>query len=108
MYLQEDGKLTRKGNTDKKEPPNDDEDDGQTGEDNGGQKQYPLLIENVNMIYSCNEIKRDRKPAIRVVYAAEPVVPQFMPWSKQLISFVQRDHLTSMHHDGKTASSWTW
>lgn len=66
-------------------------------------KQFPPQVKDVNMIFSCNKTKRERKLEYREIYAVEPSVPQFMPWSDQSIFFDQSDHLTSVHHGGKAA-----
>ena len=56
----------------------------------------------VNMIYVIvtHIPKRERKRALRDVYAIEPVAPKFNPWSACPITFDLRDHLTSIHHGG--------
>lgn len=58
-----------KGNADKPNPCNkDDEDEPQPGKGNGGQKQFPLQIKYVNMIYPSHTSKKERKRALRKVY----------------------------------------
>ena len=52
------------------------------------------------MIYVTNIHKRERKCALRDVYAIEPVAPKFNPWSACPVTFDRRDHLTSIHHGG--------
>lgn len=47
--------------------------------------------------------KKDQKRTLREVYAAEPAILQYMPWSEMPISFDCRDHLTSVRHGGKSA-----
>ena len=41
----------------------------------------------VNMIYATHIPKRERKRALRDVYAMEPVAPKFNPWSSCPITF---------------------
>ena len=57
----------------------------------------------VNMIYATHIPKRERKRALRDVYAMEPVAPKFNPWSSCPITFDRRDHLTSICHGGSAA-----
>ena len=57
----------------------------------------------VNMIYATHIPKRERKRALRDVYAMEPVAPKFNPWSVCPITFNRRDHPTSIHHGGSAA-----
>ena len=47
----------------------------------GGQKGFPPQVKTVNMIYATHIPKRERKHALRDVYAMEPVAPKFNPWS---------------------------
>ena len=47
--------------------------------------------------------KRERKRALRDVYAMEPVAPKYNPWSSYSITFDRRDHPTSIRHDGSAA-----
>ena len=47
----------------------------------GGQKKFPPQVKTVNMIYATHIPKRERKRALRDVYAMEPVAPKFSPWS---------------------------
>ena len=47
--------------------------------------------------------KRERKRALRDVYAVEPVAPKFNPWSSCPITFDRRDHPTSIRHGGFAA-----
>ena len=54
------------------------------------------------MIYATHIPKRERKRALRDVYAMEPVAPKFNPWSSCPITFDRRDHPTSIHHGGTT------
>ena len=56
----------------------------------------------VNMIYATHISKRERKRALRDVYALEPVAPKFNPWSSCPITFDRRDHPTSICHGGFT------
>lgn len=55
------------------------------------------------MIYATHIPKRERKRALREVYAIEPVAPKFNPWSSCLITFDHRDHPTSVQHCGSAA-----
>ena len=55
------------------------------------------------MIYATHIAKRERKRALRDIYAIEPVAPKFNPWSSCPITFDHRDHLTSMRHGGSAA-----
>ena len=57
----------------------------------------------VNMIYATHIPKRERKRALRNVYAMEPVAPKFNPWSSCPITFDRRDHPTSIRHSGFAA-----
>lgn len=57
----------------------------------------------MNMIYVTHIPKRERKRALRDVYAIEPVAPKFNPWSACPITFDRRDHLTSIRHGGSAA-----
>ena len=54
----------------------------------------------MNMIYATHIPKRERKRALRDVYAIEPVALKFNPWSSCPITFNRRDHPTSIHHGG--------
>ena len=69
----------------------------------GGQKGFPPQVKTVNMIYATHIPKRERKRALRDVYAMEPIAPQFNPWSACLITFDRRDHPTSIRHGGSAA-----
>jgi hypothetical protein len=55
------------------------------------------------MIYVTHIPKKERKRALRDVYALEPVAPKFNPWSVHLITFDKRDHPTSIRHGGTAA-----
>ena len=57
----------------------------------------------VNMIYATHIPKRERKRALRDVYALELVAPKFNPWSSCPITFDRRDHPTSIRHGGFAA-----
>ena len=57
----------------------------------------------MNMIYTTHIPKRERKRALRDVYAMEPVAPKFNPWSSCPITFDRRDHPTSIRHGGFAA-----
>ena len=69
----------------------------------GGQKKFPPQVKTVNMIYATHIPKRERKRALRDVYAIEPVAPKFNPWSSCPITFDRRDHPTSIRHGGSVA-----
>ena len=56
----------------------------------GGQKRFPPQVRTVNMIYATHIPKRERKRALRDVYALEPVAPKFSPWSSCPITFDRR------------------
>ena len=60
-------------------------------------------MKTVNMIYATHIPKRERKRALRDVYALEPVTPKFNPWSSCPITFNRRDHPTSICHGGFAA-----
>ena len=68
-----------------------------------GQKKFPPQVKTLNMIYVTHIPKRERKRALRDVYAVESVAPKFNPWSSFLITFDRRDHPTSIHHGGSAA-----
>ena len=55
------------------------------------------------MIYTTHIPKRERKRALRDVYAMELVTPKFNPWSSCPITFDRRDHPTSIRHGGFAA-----
>ena len=55
------------------------------------------------MIYATHIPKRERKHALRDVYAMEPVAPKFNPWSSCPITFDRRDHPTSIRHGSSAA-----
>ena len=55
------------------------------------------------MIYATHIPKRERKRALRDVYAMESVAPKFNPWSACTITFDRRDHPTSIRHSGSAA-----
>ena len=57
----------------------------------------------MNMIYATHIPKKERKRALRDVYALEPVTPKFNPWSVYPITFDKRDHPTSIRHGGTAA-----
>ena len=69
----------------------------------GGQKGFPPQVKTVNIIYATHIPKRERKHALRDVYAMEPVAPKFNPWSACPITFDRRDHPTSIRHGGSAA-----
>ena len=58
----------------------------------------PPQVRTVNMIYATHIPKRERKHALRDVYALELVAPKFNPWSSCPITFDRRDHPTSIRH----------
>ena len=55
------------------------------------------------MIYVTHIPKRERKRALRDVYAVEPVAPKFNPWPSFPTTFDRRDHPTSIRHGGSAA-----
>ena len=57
----------------------------------------------MNMIYATHIPKRERKHALRDVYAIEPVAPKFNPWSSCPITFDRRHHPTIIRHGGSAA-----
>ena len=70
----------------------------------GGQKKSPRpQVKMVNMIYATHITKRERKRALKDVYAIEPVAPKFNPWSSCPITFDRRDHPTSIRHSDSAA-----
>ena len=52
----------------------------------------------MNMIYVSHIPKRERKRALRDIYAIEPVAPNINPWLACPITFDRRDHPTSIRH----------
>lgn len=54
---------------------------------NRGQKGFPPQVRTVNMIYATHIPKRERKRALKDVYALEPVAPKINPWSSCPITF---------------------
>ena len=66
----------------------------------GDRRAFPPQVRTVNMIYATHIPKRERKRALRDVYALEPVAPKFNPWSSCPITFDCRDHPTSIRHGG--------
>src|SRR3954465_9993874 len=70
---------------------------------NKGQKGFPPQVRMMNMIYATHIPKRERKRALRDIYAMEPVAPKFNPWSSCPITFDRRDHPTSIRHGGFAA-----
>ena len=50
------------------------------------------------MIYATHIPKRERKHALKDVYALETVAPKFNPWSSCPITFDRRVHPTSIRH----------
>ena len=57
----------------------------------------------MNMIYATHIPKRERKRALRDVYAIEPVAPKLNPWSSCPITFDRWDHPTSIRHGSSAA-----
>ena len=55
------------------------------------------------MIYATHIPKRERKRALRDVYAVELVTPKFNPWSSFPITFDRSFHATSIRHGGPVA-----
>lgn len=55
------------------------------------------------MIYVTDLQKKDRKKALRDVYAIEPVAPKYNPWSACPITYDRKDHPTSIRHGGSSA-----
>ena len=55
------------------------------------------------MIYATHIPKRERKHALRDVYAVELVATKFNPWSACSITFNRKDHPTSIRHGGSAA-----
>ena len=74
--------------------------DRRTAED---RRVSPPQVRTVNMIYATHIPKRERKHALKDVYALEPVTPKFNPWSSCPITFDRRDHPTSIRHGGFSA-----
>ena len=64
---------------------------------------FPPEVKTVNMIYVTHIPKKERKRALRDVYAIGPVAPKFNPWSACPITFDRRDHPTSIRHGGSAA-----
>ena len=69
----------------------------------GGQKKFPPEVKMVNRIYVTHIPKRERKRALRDVYAVEPIPSKFNPWSACPITFDRKDHPTSIRHGGSAA-----
>src|SRR3989337_725614 len=55
------------------------------------------------MIYVTHIPKKERKRALRDIYALEHVAPKFNPWSAYPITFDKHDHPTSIRHGGSAA-----
>ena len=97
------GKLNAK-NKDKGSHSNDEEEPRQPN--TGGQKRFPPQVRMVNMIYATHIPKRERKHALRDVYALEPVAPKFNPWSSyQSLSIAGTIPLVSIMAD---SLHWFW
>lgn len=83
--------------------PSEDEDEEPRPPNTWGQKKFPPEVKMVNIIYVTHNPKRERKRALRVVYAIQPVASKFNPWSACPITFDRRDHSTSIRHGGSAA-----
>ena len=70
------GKLNTKH---KGKGPQSEDDDEPRPPNTGGQKNFPPEVKTVNMIYVTHIPKRERKHALRDVYAIEPVSPNSTP-----------------------------
>ena len=70
------GKLIAE-NKDKGPHSNDEEEPRQPNTE--GQKRFPPQVRTVNIIYATHIPKRERKRALRDIYALEPVAPKFNP-----------------------------
>ena len=57
----------------------------------------------VNMIYITHIPKRERKRALRDVYAIEPIAPKFNTWLACPTTCDRMDHPTSIRHGGSAA-----
>ncbi len=68
-----------------------------------GTEEVSPQVKTVNMIYVTHIPKRERKRALRYVYAIESVAPKFNPWSACPITFDRRDHPTSIRQGGSAA-----
>jgi hypothetical protein len=55
------------------------------------------------MIYVTHIPKKERKRALRDIYALEPVASKFNPWSACPITFDKHDDPTSIRHGGSAA-----
>ena len=73
------------------------------GQTPGDRINPPPQVKTVNMIYATHIPRKERKRALRDVYAVEPVAPKFNSWSSFPITFDRRDHLTSIRHGGSAA-----
>ena len=69
----------------------------------GARRNPPPHVKTVNMIYATHIPKRERKRALRDVYAMELVTPKFNSWSACPITFDRSDHRTSIRHGGSAA-----
>jgi hypothetical protein len=86
----------------KTQPRSEDEDEPRRS-NNGNQKQFPPEVKDVKMIYVTHIRKKERKHALRDIYALEPVALKFNPWSDCPITFDKHDHPTSILHGGSAA-----
>ena len=68
----------------------------------GDRRNFPE-VKIVNMIYVTHIPKRERKRALRDVYAIELTARKFNPWSACPITFDRRDHPASILHGGSAA-----
>lgn len=91
------GKLAAK---EESKGPRSKDDDEPRGPNNGGQKQFPQEVKTVNMIYATHIPKKERKRALREVYAVEPIASKYNPWSAYPITFDRREHPTRTRHGG--------
>ena len=87
----------------KEKVPHSDDDEEPRPPNTGGEKKFPPQVKTVNMIYATHIPKRERKGALRDIYAMEPVAPKFNPWYSCPITFDHRDHPTNIRHGGSAA-----
>ena len=64
-----------------KGPPSDSEEEEARLPSTGGQKQFPLEVKTVNMIYVTHTPERERKHELRDDHAIMPDAPKFNPWA---------------------------
>lgn len=94
MVFKQTGKLNAKN----KEKGSQSEDEEPRQPNTGGQKKFPPQVKIVNMIYATHIPKKERKRALRDIYAVEAVTPKFNPRSSFPITSGRRDHPTSIRH----------